>query len=218
MKTSGCVPTPKVIPHRSLTDMIRIRKLVNSLIRKEPQSIVRVMAFMSYNPAIGRVLHKGGVEVFQAMAADKVPGLSAIKSVDDFDRFHHAWIDQFIRRIRNNRGKRCSVGQAQKAINVFLKVYVDWANLPNQQTANRLIRYIHVPLDKILMASILRKFPKFKSEIYAIREMKNYSHSLSKIGQKEYDQWQRFFRELHSAKPVLFDVIWAIERETGSGL
>lgn len=194
------------------TNMNRMQKLVNTLKRKEPHSIAKVMAFMSYNPSIGRVLRKGGVQVFQSMAVRKVRALSTINSIEDFDRFHRNWINQFIKHIRNNRKKKCSIGQAQKAINVFLKVYIDWAKLPNRRTAHRLVQYIHVPLDSILMKSILRRFPNFKKEILGIRSTKNFSNSLSKIERKEYLCWQKFFRNSHRPKPILFDIIWAIER------
>lgn len=198
--------------------MNRMRQLVSVLKKKEPDSIARVMAFMSYNSSIGRVLRKGGVEIFQSMAVFKVHRLSAINSLEAFDRFHQAWLNQFIKLIQSNQGKKCSVGQAQKAINVFLKVYVDWARLPNRRTAGRLVPWIHVPLDSILMKSIVRRFKKLKKfkksikEILATRKSRNYSHSLSKIEWNEYECWQRFFRHSYPAKPIIFDIIWAIER------
>jgi hypothetical protein len=108
----------------------------------------------------------------------------------------------------------CSVGQAQKAINVFLKVYVDWARLPDRLTADRIVPYIHVPLDSILMKSIMCRFPSFKkNNIQGILQERNYSYSLSEINRRKYGLWQRFFRESHSPKPIIFDVIWALERK-----
>jgi hypothetical protein len=47
-------------------------KFIEGLKRREKQSIIEVMAFMSFNPSIGRVLEKGGVKVFQEMAIQKV--------------------------------------------------------------------------------------------------------------------------------------------------
>lgn len=47
-------------------------KFIEELKKREEQSIIEVMAFMSYNPSIGRVLEKGGVKIFQEMAIQKV--------------------------------------------------------------------------------------------------------------------------------------------------
>ena len=173
--------------------MNRMQRLLATLKKKEPQAIAKVMAFMSYNPSIGRVLDKGAVQTFQSMAVRRVRKLSSIYTIEEFDKFHRQWISQFIKRIRNNRQEKCSVGQAQKAINVFLKVYVDWARLPDRLTADRIAPYIHVPLDSILMKSITRRFPNFKKDILETRQVRNYSHSLSKIERTEYDRWQHFF-------------------------
>jgi hypothetical protein len=41
---------------------------------------------------------------------------------------------------RTAQRRRTSYGQAQKAVNVFLKVYVDWAKLPDRRNALRLRR------------------------------------------------------------------------------
>jgi hypothetical protein len=50
---------------------------------------------------------------------------------------------QFVENMRStvgttSEGKQISYGQAQKPINVFLKVYVDWAGLPKIEVATRL--------------------------------------------------------------------------------
>ncbi len=50
-----------------------------------------------------------------------------------------------------------SYGQAQKPVNVFLKVYVDWAKLPDRKTAIRLAKYLHVPLDSVVMGRVRRE-------------------------------------------------------------
>lgn len=44
--------------------------LVNS---KEPEAILRTLAMMAYNPAIGRVLEKGGVNRFAELMVITVP-------------------------------------------------------------------------------------------------------------------------------------------------
>ena len=101
-----------------------MEQLVSELKKKEKQSIIEVMAFMSYNPSIGRVLEKGGVKKFQNMVISKVTVLTNIKNTEDFDTFHKQWMSEFMNNIKTNSGDICSYGQAQKAINVFLKLLV----------------------------------------------------------------------------------------------
>jgi len=93
------------------------------------------MAFMSYNPSIGRVLEKGGVKTFQDMVVQKESKFKDINTKKKFDSFHKEWMFEFINSIKTNKNQECSYGQAQKAINVFMKLYVDWARLPNKKTA-----------------------------------------------------------------------------------
>lgn len=198
-------------------DMEHLKGLISNLKKREPTEIIKVMASLSYNQSIGRVLSKGGVRIFSSMATKYVKKLSFIRSIDDYDKFHLNWTKQFIKRIENNKKRQCSFGQAQKAINVFLKVYCDWAKCPNSKTANHLIPFLHVPLDRILMNEVAKKFPEFFNEnIQSIRKtnhtIKNYNHSLSRIKKSEYVAWQIFFRESNRRKPILFDIIWAINR------
>ncbi|MGH7410438.1 MAG: hypothetical protein ACREJ6_05170, partial [Candidatus Methylomirabilis sp.] len=56
----------------------QINELIKKLLGQESEAVVRVMAFMSYNPSIGRVLQKGGVTIFQEMAVKKVQRLANI--------------------------------------------------------------------------------------------------------------------------------------------
>ena len=42
-------------------------KYIQELLNSESNSIIEVMAFMSYNPSIGRVFETGGVKVFKKM-------------------------------------------------------------------------------------------------------------------------------------------------------
>jgi hypothetical protein len=188
-------------------------KLIRKLKRSENLSIVEVMALMSYNPSIGRVLEEGGVKKFQKMAIKKVKDLKRIKNKRNFDLFHNRWVCEFMERIRTNNDCDCSYGQAQKAINVFLKLFIDWASLPDSETREKLLPFLHVPLDSILMEAIIKTDPLFyKKDIKPLQKKYNWNLSLSKIGKEEYLRWQRFFREKHPEKPLLFDIVWATNK------
>jgi hypothetical protein len=189
-----------------------MEQLVSELKKKEKQSIIEVMAFISYNPSIGRVLEKGGVKKFQNMVISKFALLTTIQSAEDFDTFHKQWMSEFINNIKTNSEGTCTYGQAQKAINVFLKLLVDWSNLPDSDTAKKLRPFLHVPLDSILMKTISKHYNDFyKREIKPLQKG-IYSFSLSNINEVVYYKWQYFFREKNPEKPLLFDIVWAINR------
>ncbi len=182
---------------------VSMDSFIKELMEREFQSIIEVMAFMSYNPSIGRVLEKGGVKKFQKMAMDNVSSLSKIKTIRDYDQFHYEWISNFIKNIKTNNEAECSYGQAQKAINVFMKLYSDWARLPDQNTSKKIIPFLHVPLDRIIMKTISNHYPVTSSQ---------QRFSLSKVNEEIYKTWQNFFREKYPKKPLLFDIAWAIYR------
>ena len=166
---------------------------------------------MSYNPSIGRVLEHGGVKKFQRMVLEKVSRLQDINSKEAFDVFHNNWLAQIIGEIKTNRNKGCSYGQAQKPVNVFLKVYVDWAKLPSQEFSEKLIGFLHVPLNSIIMKTIKERFPNDFNNV--VRPTYNlFSLSLSNMNKEQYLAWQNLLRQIYPSKPLLLDVAWYLGR------
>jgi hypothetical protein len=185
----------------------QLKNKINSLKNLEEKAIVYTMAMESYNPSIGRVLRKGGVDDFVKIAWRMVQELPDINEREEFDEFHDKYVREVQSRIQKTaRSKPVSYGQAQKAINVFLKNYIDWGNLPNKTVADRLRPYLHVPLDSRVMRSVKEDFPKhFKK--YRLRVV-----GLWELEKEDYYQWQQCFRDLAPDKPLLIDVYWAKER------
>ena len=187
---------------------------ITKLIGSEPKSIIRTLAFMSYNPSIGRVLEAGGVKTFQKIAEELVDDL---QTPQDFDRTHRVLMSRLIRDIKTAKGKPLSYGQAQKPLNVFLKVYVDWAHKPSSEIRDRLIPFLHVPLDSVLMKTIKNEFPDSYS-----REIKPYvrdsqrAFSLVALDADLYNKWQEFFRARHQQRPLIFDIAWELNRHLAS--
>lgn len=146
------------------------------------------------------------------MAIKKVYDLKEIETMMDFDKFHKIWMSEFINKIKTHNNIKCTYGQAQKAINVFLKLFIDWANLPDENTAKKVLPFIHVPLDSILMKTVSKNYSNFyKSEIEPL-QTNSQKFSLSKVNEDIYTKWQNFFREKYPEKPLLFDIVWAINR------
>jgi len=189
---------------------------------------------MAYNPAIGRVLQKGGVDEFADLMVDTIPKFYGLVTRSRFDSVHAETCQRIIDLFKTSRGGRLTYGQAQKPLNVFLKVYVDWAKRPDPELANKLTQHLHVPLDSLLMAFIAREFPEeYRTRVVPLRKqfaqwiaerLKNVTKrmadrtfggefSLTGIATKEiYLAWQELLRSLYPGKPIMLDVIWVSER------
>jgi hypothetical protein len=165
---------------------------------------------MAYNPSIGRVLRKDGVNEFVSSAKEMFLEIEGVQTRDGFDSWHNKFVETIENAIRTtSTGKPISYGQAQKPINVFLKVYVDWTGRPRTDIAKRLRGYLHVPLDSRVMEYTRKNFTPYYQK-YKLKVT-----TLSKMTEKEtYYSWQNCFRELSPKKPLIIDVIWALKRFT----
>lgn len=216
--------------------------LVQLLVGREPEAILRTLAMMAYNPAIGRVLEEGGVVRFADLMNEMVPQLyGAQSSRQDFDNWHGGTCRRLLETLKTARGQTLSYGQAQKPLNVFLKVYVDWAKQPTRELADKLLPWLHVPLDSVLMKFTRREFKtEYEARITALRQQRierltdrlkrtpvpstrglarrlvGNEFSLAAIDKETYLAWQELFRELWPGKPVELDIIWALERRPSS--
>jgi hypothetical protein len=172
----------------------------------ENQAVFCTLAMMSYNPSIGRVLEKGGVNEFIRIATKEFLLIDSIQTREEFDSWHEQFVVMLQNQIKTASGRTPSHGQAQKPINVFLKVYVDWARLPKTESAMRLRPYLHVPLDSVIMRYTRQKFLDFYQK-HSLRFV-----SLAGIDKNLYYRWQKCFREILPKKPLLIDVFWAENR------
>jgi hypothetical protein len=215
----------------------KINKLI---VGREPEAITRTLAMMAYNRAIGRVLESGGVDRFSDLMVQTIPKLYGWVTREHFDTWHGEICEGIMDSFKTSRQTTVSYGQAQKPVNVFLKVYVDWAKQPTQALAEKLIPWLHVPLDSVLMKFFKREFPEeYENHIGRIRRrridrsaerlkgikgprsiaylMLGHEFSLAAIDKETYLAWQEFFRTLYPGKPVALDIIWALERSKRRG-
>ena len=213
--------------------------IISKLRQSEKEAIIDGLAMMSYNPSIGRVLEKGGVDKFRRIMTKETKKLQEISSESEFDDFHHSIVSTIVKGFKTARGSSLSYGQAQKPLNVFLKVYVDWAGQSTSEKAKQLRKFLHVPLDSILMEQIKVHFPdEFKEYVVAAYDSERDKLRRSLVDkQKEvnesdlrrfidpsnfslqsivfyetYYAWQKCARAIYPKKPVLLDVFWSIER------
>ena len=213
-------------------------QLVNLLSGREQEAITRTLAMMAYNPAISRVLEKGGVGRFADLMVETMPKLYGTVTRERVDRIHAETCDRILSEFKTNRNQSLSYGQAQKPLNVFLKVYVDWARRPDPQLAEKVAPFLHVPLDSLLMKFMAKEFEEeYANRIRSLRQrfaqrtverlkeqfprstprmveqaLLGNEFSLTGINKEIYVAWQEFLRSLWPSKPVMLDIIWVLER------
>jgi len=212
-------------------DKLDLPKLLTG---KEPEAITRTLAMMAYIPAIGRAFEKGGVDRFADLMVETVPKFYGLVTRERFEVVHAETCESILSSFKTNHGETLSYGQAQKPLNVFLKVYVDWAGQPTADLAKKLRPLLHVPLDSLLMGFIAREFPEdYHSRVVSLRQRLaewvagrmekatprmvsrawGNEFSLTAVVTKDiYLGWQDLLRTLYPGKPVGLDIIWVLER------
>jgi len=188
-------------------------KFISNLLNQESIALTEVMAFATYNPSIGRVLEAGGVKKFQRLATKLVSELYSVNSIRSFDNLHHRFVMKMVKNFETSLGKRLSYGQGQKPINVFLKLYVDWAGKPNEKVRRKLLPFLHVPLDYYIMKEVKSEYTDwYEGNIRPLIKQSAQQFSLSRLNKILYYRWQELFREKYPKKPLIFDIAWAINR------
>jgi hypothetical protein len=209
------------IPTRTRNTDVDVKTWLRSLEEHEEESIAKALASLTFLRSQGRTLAKGSqVKFLDFVWRRLVPELKKIGDSEPFNEFHRRCISDLQHLLSTNSGMQLSYGQRQKSLNVFLKFYVDWASLPNVETASRLRPLLHCPLDAVVMRGLKRSFPSlWQSRIYPLyRGQTKQQFSLSGMTAARYEAWQAMIRELSHDKPVLADVSWALERAISGGV
>jgi hypothetical protein len=74
----------------------QLEAFLTKLRSAEDQAMAEVLAFMSYNPSIGRVLEKRGVGKFRKLMVGIVQKLPAVQSRSDFDQLHRECVSTLL--------------------------------------------------------------------------------------------------------------------------
>ena len=181
----------------------------------EREAIDKTMLMMTYNPSCARIFSNEANVKIKKRIFSIIESLSDIETQKSFDRIHKDILDGIVANVKNFRRTNPSgiitYGQAQKGLNVFLKVYVDWANLPSPEIADNVRAFLHCPLDSFVMKTLKR------SEMELYQRYARLPCDLKNITTHEqYFNWQKLIDEIiqgkgETEKRTLIDVIWYLE-------
>ena len=177
----------------------------------EQEAIDKTIVMMAYNPSCARIFSPEANKAIKKKIYSVIEFLTEIKNQSDFDKTHKKILDDIVTNVENANAKnlqnKISYGQAQKGLNVFLKVYVDWANRPSQKTAEIIRPLLHCPLDSFVMKTIKNRERRLFEKYGNLVNMKTY---------EEYFSWQKLITEIaeredKKEKRTLIDVVWYLE-------
>ena len=144
--------------------------------------------------AMIRLFEKGSKSKISKKLYEEFQKLKEIRGVGDFQSFHDGFCEWFTNNIRvaqkerNGRViKKCGFslyGHAAKLLNVALKVYVYYSGLPDRETSEALIPFLHTAIDNPILRHLKEVFPS---------EMVN-SNTVEQIDKETYKKLQQLVK------------------------
>jgi len=164
---------------------------------------------------MNRVFEQGSKQKIAGKLESSFSLLAGIEGKDDFEKIHSDFCEWFVnnvftaeRVLKNKRVKKsrsASYGQGAKVFNIALKVYVYYCNLPDHETAARLLPMLHSAVDTIMMEHLKKKYPKenLKAETIEAVNKSDYFVLRKMVNQHIKDEFDKPIRSVHYD-----DIMW----------
>jgi len=165
--------------------------------------------------AMMRLFSKGSKNSIAKEFGNFCAKLKDIDSVSSYENLHESFCEWFTKnvqiaqkRLKNKKTKQsasASYGQGAKVLDIAVKVYVHYCKLPDPQTAQRILPFLHGAIDTRIMNHLKQRYPittNAPSTIHAIDKQ------LYRVlqGLVERDIKESFRSEIH---PVHYDdIMW----------
>jgi hypothetical protein len=161
-----------------------------NLIRKK--NIIDIALSFS---AMNRLFEQGSKQKIAGKLECYFALLAGVEGKEAFEEYHSNFCDWFIQNVftaekvlKNKNIKKsraASYGQAAKVFDVALKVYVYYCNLPDYESAEKLLPLLHSAVDTLMMANLRKKYPKAN-----IR-----ANTIEAVGKSDYAVLQRMVKQ-----------------------
>jgi hypothetical protein len=156
--------------------------------------------------AMIRVFEKGSKQKIAQKLENSLGLLTAVEGKDVFEKVHSEFCKWFIKNISTRKkSQSASYGQAAKVFNVVGKVYVYYCNLPDCESAAKLLPLLHAALDNEMMKNLKKEYPKENIKVKTIQAVnKPEYYALQKLVAKHIED--EFNNLIH---PVQYeDIMW----------
>ena len=142
--------------------------------------------------AITPLFQERSSKLIKERLADLFEGLDRISSDQDFSKMHRGFCQWFVKNIRLAKTEEpSSYGHAAKVIDLALKVYVYYFNMPSPAKAESLIPRLNGTID----TPILRRLFKKLEDIYGKSCPPHYLWTIKMIDKENYDLLQKVIRQ-----------------------
>jgi hypothetical protein len=142
----------------------------------------------------------GMMPLFQERSADLIKlkltesfeSLERIGSDEEFNKMHRAFCQWFVKTIRLAKTEEpSSYGHAAKVLDLALKVYVYYCNMPSPAKAEALTPWLNGAFDTHILSYLYRKLEDIKGKPYP----PHYSWTIKVINKEDYDLLQKVIRQ-----------------------
>ena len=142
----------------------------------------------------------GMMPLFQERSADLIKqkltesfeSLERIGSDEEFNKMHRAFCQWFVKTIRLAKTEEpSSYGHAAKVLDLALKVYVYYCNMPSPAKAEALTPWLNGAIDTHILSYLYKKLEDIKGKPYP----PHYSWTIKVINKEDYDLLQKVIRQ-----------------------
>jgi hypothetical protein len=138
-----------------------------------------------------RLFQEGTADLIKGKLADIVEGLDRISSEEEFNKMHRGFCQWFVKTIRLAKTEEPpSYGHAAKVLDLALKVYVYYCNMPSPAKAESLMPR----LNGTIGTRILRHLFKKLDDIYG-KSYPPHLWTIKMISKEDYDLLQKVIRQ-----------------------
>ncbi len=143
--------------------------------------------------AMTRVFEKHSSSKLRDELKSVLPKICCVTSEDDFRSHHHNFCRWFAQNIKTAERKKngfiikssnpASYGQGAKVLNVVLKVFVHYCNLPSPEAAEKIKKWLNAAVDTKMMKH-LKDMPNTEASSIAATSIEQVSENTYTILQK----------------------------------
>ncbi len=170
---------------------------------------------------------------FQELGWQFSQKLKPVTSMEEFDAYHHEFVQALRAEVQSRNGTMMSYGEAQKPVNIFLKEYVENSNILDINRVKCLRPFLHVTIDSVIILyfqsffredylNFIAPLSDFGGQIDTDKLLSFHKKDISEshltqlmfFNREVYVAWQNWFRRVCPERPVLLDAVWSIARRT----
>jgi len=165
--------------------------------------------------AMNRVFEPGSKQKIARKFEQSLALLAGVGDKTNFEKIHTEFCEWFVQNIftakkvlKNKLVKKsqtASYGQAAKVFDVALKVYVYYCNLPDFESAAKLLPMLHSAVDTLMMENLKKKYPNenIKAETIQAVSKSDYAVLQKMVKQHIEDEFDKTILPVHYD-----DIMW----------